>query len=162
RRRHQACAARRRARDVPATRDTRASGAHARHSHPDRHRAVRLPAHSGARRHRADRLSGRGDLRACPRRQSAVQSHPVRHLSRPLDLGRPVFAAPARAGADPAPPAHAVTWSRLMPAPAVAVSQSEFVITRVFDAPRELVWQAWTEPKHMAAWFGPETFTIPV
>src|SRR5262245_24625463 len=49
-----------------------------------------------------------------------------------------------------------------MSAPALASNQSEFVITRAFDAPRELVWQAWTEPKHMAAWFGPETFTIPV
>jgi uncharacterized protein YndB with AHSA1/START domain len=49
-----------------------------------------------------------------------------------------------------------------MSAPATVASQNEFVITRVFHAPRELVWQAWTEPKHMAAWFGPETFTIPV
>jgi uncharacterized protein YndB with AHSA1/START domain len=49
-----------------------------------------------------------------------------------------------------------------MSAPAVAANQSDFVITRVFDAPRELVWQAWTEPKHLAAWFGPEIFTIPV
>ena len=29
------------------------------------------------------------------------------------------------------------------------------VITRVFDAPRELVFKAWTEPEHMARWFGP-------
>jgi uncharacterized protein YndB with AHSA1/START domain len=38
----------------------------------------------------------------------------------------------------------------------------DFVITRVFDAPRELVWKAWTEPKHMARWWGPKTFTNPV
>lgn len=35
------------------------------------------------------------------------------------------------------------------------------VITREFDAPRELVWQAWTEPDHLAAWFAPEGFTVP-
>jgi uncharacterized protein YndB with AHSA1/START domain len=38
----------------------------------------------------------------------------------------------------------------------------EFVITRVFDAPRDLVWKAWTDPKHMAQWWGPHGFTNPV
>ena len=38
----------------------------------------------------------------------------------------------------------------------------EFTITRVFDAPRELVWQAWTDPEHMSRWFGPHGFTTPV
>jgi uncharacterized protein YndB with AHSA1/START domain len=46
--------------------------------------------------------------------------------------------------------------------PAEEASDREFVITRVFDAPRELVWKAWTEPKHMAQWWGPHTFTNPV
>ena len=32
-------------------------------------------------------------------------------------------------------------------------------LTRLFDAPRELVWRAWTDPKHMAQWFGPRGFT---
>jgi uncharacterized protein YndB with AHSA1/START domain len=32
------------------------------------------------------------------------------------------------------------------------------VITRVFDAPRELVFKAWTQPEHMARWFGPRGF----
>jgi uncharacterized protein YndB with AHSA1/START domain len=31
--------------------------------------------------------------------------------------------------------------------------------TRVFDAPRDLVWQAWTNPKHLAQWWGPDGFT---
>lgn len=35
-------------------------------------------------------------------------------------------------------------------------------ITRVFDAPRELVWRAWTDPKMMAQWFGPRGFTSSV
>jgi uncharacterized protein YndB with AHSA1/START domain len=31
--------------------------------------------------------------------------------------------------------------------------------TRVFDAPRDLVWQAWSDPKHLAQWWGPNGFT---
>jgi uncharacterized protein YndB with AHSA1/START domain len=38
----------------------------------------------------------------------------------------------------------------------------EFTITRVFDAPRELVWKAWTDPEHVARWFGPRGFTTPL
>jgi uncharacterized protein YndB with AHSA1/START domain len=29
-----------------------------------------------------------------------------------------------------------------------------YTITRTFDAPRDLVWQAWTDPKQFAVWFG--------
>jgi uncharacterized protein YndB with AHSA1/START domain len=36
----------------------------------------------------------------------------------------------------------------------------ELVITRVFDAPRELVFQAWTDLDQLAVWSGPDTFTI--
>ena len=32
----------------------------------------------------------------------------------------------------------------------------ELIITRVFDAPRDLVFNAWTDPKHVAQWWGPE------
>ncbi|MBV8635884.1 MAG: SRPBCC domain-containing protein [Burkholderiaceae bacterium] len=35
-------------------------------------------------------------------------------------------------------------------------------VTRVFDAPRELVWKAWTEPKYVMQWWGPKGFTTPV
>lgn len=35
-------------------------------------------------------------------------------------------------------------------------------ITRIFDAPRELVWKAWTEPEHVMRWWGPKDFTSPV
>jgi uncharacterized protein YndB with AHSA1/START domain len=38
----------------------------------------------------------------------------------------------------------------------------EFVITREFAAPRELVWQACTEAKHLAQWWGPRGFSAPV
>ena len=29
-----------------------------------------------------------------------------------------------------------------------------YTITRVFDAPRDLIWQCWTQPEHFAVWFG--------
>ena len=37
----------------------------------------------------------------------------------------------------------------------------EITITRVFDAPRELVWKAWTEPDQLARWWGPRGWTAP-
>lgn len=36
------------------------------------------------------------------------------------------------------------------------------VITRIFNAPREVVWKAWTDPKYMMQWWGPKGFTAPV
>jgi uncharacterized protein YndB with AHSA1/START domain len=41
-------------------------------------------------------------------------------------------------------------------------SDREIVITRIFNAPRELVFKAWTEPKHIEQWWGPEGFTTRV
>ena len=41
-------------------------------------------------------------------------------------------------------------------------SERELVTTRVFDAPRDLVFKAWTDPKQMAQWFPPKDFTAPV
>ena len=38
-------------------------------------------------------------------------------------------------------------------------SDREIVITRVLNAPRELVFQTWTDPKHIAEWWGPKGFT---
>ena len=43
---------------------------------------------------------------------------------------------------------------------ATAPSDLEFVIARVFDAPRELVWKAWTERERLMQWFGPKGFTM--
>jgi uncharacterized protein YndB with AHSA1/START domain len=37
----------------------------------------------------------------------------------------------------------------------------ELTLTRIFDAPRETVFAAWVDPKHLAKWFGPRGFTIP-
>jgi uncharacterized protein YndB with AHSA1/START domain len=39
----------------------------------------------------------------------------------------------------------------------------EVATTRVFDAPRRLVWEAWTRPEHVQRWMlGPEGWTMPV
>ena len=37
----------------------------------------------------------------------------------------------------------------------------ELVVTRIFDAPRELIWKAWTDPEHFMRWWGPKDFTAP-
>ena len=42
---------------------------------------------------------------------------------------------------------------------AANTSPWELVFKRVFDAPRELVFEAWTDPKHLVHWFGPRGFT---
>lgn len=34
-----------------------------------------------------------------------------------------------------------------------------FVISRTLNAPRDLVWQIWTQPEHLTKWFGPKGFT---
>jgi uncharacterized protein YndB with AHSA1/START domain len=38
----------------------------------------------------------------------------------------------------------------------------EVTITRILNAPRELVFKAWTDPKQVAKWWGPHGFTNPV
>lgn len=44
----------------------------------------------------------------------------------------------------------------------VDVTGNEVIFTRIIDAPRELVFEAWTDPKHLAQWWGPKGFTNPV
>ncbi|HYV90213.1 MAG TPA: SRPBCC family protein [Chitinophagales bacterium] len=38
----------------------------------------------------------------------------------------------------------------------------ELVITRIINAPRELVFEAWTDPKHIVEWWGPDGFTTTI
>ena len=42
------------------------------------------------------------------------------------------------------------------------MSEPGITITRVFDAPRELVWREWTEPERFADWFGGRESEVPV
>ena len=44
--------------------------------------------------------------------------------------------------------------------PEVAADQ-EVLITRIFEAPRERVFRAWTDPDQVAAWYGPEQMEAP-
>ena len=46
------------------------------------------------------------------------------------------------------------------PTPQAAADQ-EVLITRIFEAPRERVFRAWTDPDQVAAWYGPEHFDTP-
>jgi len=42
-----------------------------------------------------------------------------------------------------------------------AATEQELVITRVFDAPSDPVFKAWTDPQHFVRWWGPNGFTTP-
>jgi uncharacterized protein YndB with AHSA1/START domain len=44
---------------------------------------------------------------------------------------------------------------------ATKTATRDITISREFDAPRELVWKAWTEPERVACWWGPQGFTAP-
>src|SRR5262245_26153952 len=44
----------------------------------------------------------------------------------------------------------------------IDAAQRELVFTCVFNAPRELVFSAWTDPKHVAQWWGPKGFTTTI
>jgi uncharacterized protein YndB with AHSA1/START domain len=43
-----------------------------------------------------------------------------------------------------------------------APSDTELVLTRVFKAPRELVWKAWTDDACLAEWWGPKGFGLEI
>jgi uncharacterized protein YndB with AHSA1/START domain len=45
------------------------------------------------------------------------------------------------------------------PEPAADPPRRVIHLTRVIDAPRKLVFEAWTDPKHVAKWWGPKNFT---
>lgn len=60
---------------------------------------------------------------------------------------------PEQATPSPAAPAHAT--------PDNAANEVQ-IITRIFDAPRALVWKAWTDPAYVTRWWGPKGFTSPL
>ena len=45
---------------------------------------------------------------------------------------------------------------------AAGTADRVIVITRVFDAPREMVFEAWTKPEHLVHWWGPNGFTTSI
>jgi uncharacterized protein YndB with AHSA1/START domain len=42
------------------------------------------------------------------------------------------------------------------------INMKNVVVTRVFEAPVEQVWQAWTDPEYVRQWWGPIGFTCPL
>jgi len=42
-----------------------------------------------------------------------------------------------------------------------STASKELVLTRIFNAPRELVYKAFTDPDQLAQWFGPVGFSVP-
>jgi uncharacterized protein YndB with AHSA1/START domain len=53
------------------------------------------------------------------------------------------------------------TRSQTMTESTSTVTAEGLTITRVFDAPRQLVWSAWTDPTQFAQWFGGKDATVP-
>jgi uncharacterized protein YndB with AHSA1/START domain len=46
--------------------------------------------------------------------------------------------------------------------PDSGMTRREMTYARVFEAPRELVWKAWTEPEQLALWWGPRGISTPL
>ena len=44
----------------------------------------------------------------------------------------------------------------------VKLAECDVTVTRVFDAPRDLVFRMWTDPAHLMRWWGPRGYTNPV
>lgn len=49
------------------------------------------------------------------------------------------------------------SWDRMAELLDGQQEEPALVITRIFDAPRALVWKAWTDPEHAKKWWGPKT-----
>lgn len=44
--------------------------------------------------------------------------------------------------------------------PAVETEERVLILSRIFDAPRSLVFKVWTQPEHLARWWGPHGYTV--
>lgn len=60
---------------------------------------------------------------------------------------------------DPVTPAP--TETRTNPNVEVTVGDRSLTLSRWFDAPRDRVWRAWTDPEQLAKWWGPHGYTNP-
>lgn len=54
------------------------------------------------------------------------------------------------------------THSEALRKAGLSADEKSIVISRVFNAPREQVWRAWTDPGAIAQWFGPKGFSTRV
>lgn len=55
-----------------------------------------------------------------------------------------------------------MTATQAIPDTVSPTADRELTMTRDYDAPRELVFQAWTDPAHLVQWYGPDGFTITI
>ena len=53
-----------------------------------------------------------------------------------------------------------MTAMQAAPEADASIADREIVMSRDFDAPRELVWQAYTDERHLPHWFGPNGFSL--
>lgn len=42
------------------------------------------------------------------------------------------------------------------------IKKKDLAVARVFDAPVEMLWRAWTDPEQVMRWWGPDNFTSPL
>src|SRR5688572_10657445 len=55
---------------------------------------------------------------------------------------------------------RSVSFTFMIMPKAPSTQDSEVIITRTVNAPRDLVWEVWTDPAHLARWWGPNGFSI--
>lgn len=55
-----------------------------------------------------------------------------------------------------------MTAVQAAPDTASPTADREIVMSREFDAPRDLVFQAWTDPAHLDQWYGPDGFSLTI
>src|SRR6185437_7880791 len=122
--------------------------------------AGRLPAPEGAGTSRPDHPDPLGAMAfQQPERRATARGHRV-DGALPDVLGH----QPGPAGRPPQTPATATH----RPVPPIerqhtmnGTTRQDLVITREFDAPRELVYRAFVDPDQLAAWFGPVGYSVP-
>jgi uncharacterized protein YndB with AHSA1/START domain len=51
---------------------------------------------------------------------------------------------------------------QLIKEPVKSIQERELVVSRIFDAPQDLVWRTWTDSDRVKLWWGPGGFTAPV
>src|SRR5690348_1603810 len=69
--------------------------------------------------------------------------------------------APGRRGSTDSTHTYAAKETNVSEPIPVSAPGQEVLITRIFDAPREEVFKAWTDPDEVAAWYGPEHMVVP-
>ena len=95
-----------------------------------------------------------------------VEVEPAWPRTRGVRFRAAMPSVPARTPSPPGPPSFGPKQESSVTAANEGTSRGtnaaglEFTFTRDLDAPRELVWRAFTEPEHLRHWWGPKGFTM--